>query len=97
MNTINYTDMDITMERIGDEIECIDNAISEHISRGVSIKDLTPLARLRADLSKQRKDLQGAMDAAECITEVHFNVEECDFDSEITMSGQGIIAVDTLR
>ncbi len=91
-----YIDMDITMERLNDEIECIDHAIGEHISRGLTVKDLMPLASLRAKLSMQRTNLINAMDRDASVTEVCW-MEEHDFDSEITMSGQGIIAVDTLR
>ena len=92
-----YVDMDITMERIGDEIECIDHAIGEHIGRGVGVKDLMPLARLRADLSMQRTNLQNAMDREASVTEVHFNMEELDFDVESTLNGQGSITVETIR
>ena len=93
-----YVDMDITMERIGDEIECIDHAISEHIERGVSCNDLMSLARLRANLSIQRVNLQNAMDEAESVTEVYFNVEERDFDVESTLNGQrGFVTLETIR
>ncbi len=96
MSTINYTDMDITMERLNDEIECIDDLIRGHIRGGVGIKDLQSLARLRANLSLQRSDLQGAMDAAEAVTEVCF-VEERHFDVESTLSGQGFVTLETIR
>lgn len=92
-----YIDMDITMERIGDEIECIDHAIGEHIGRGVKVNDLMPLASLRAKLSMQRINLRNAMDCAESVTEVHFNVEDVDFDVESTMSRNGFMTLETIR
>ena len=92
-----YIDMDITLERIGDEIECIDHAIGEHIGRGVGVKDLMPLARLRADLSMQRTNLINAIDREASVTEVCFDVEERDFDVESTLNGQGFVTLETIR
>lgn len=68
-----YIDMDITMERLNDEIDVCDTLIGGHIMKGVGINDLKPLARLRANLSLQRKDMQEAMDRAESVTEVYWD------------------------
>jgi hypothetical protein len=93
-----YVDMEITLERLGDEIECIDHALGEHISRGVQVKDLMSLARLRANLSIKRVNLINAMDREASVTEVHFNVEERNFDVESTLNGQrGFITLETIR
>lgn len=67
----NYIDMDITMERLNDEIDVCDTLIGGHIMKGVTIDDLKPLARLRANLSLQRKEMRDAMDKAESVTEIY--------------------------
>lgn len=97
MTAINYIDMDTTMERLNDEIDTIDTLIGGHIVKGVSLRELRPLARLRANLSLERKALQGAMDRVESHDEVHMDVEELEFDSESTLSGMGFISVETIR
>lgn len=95
-----YIDMDITMERMNDEIDTCDKLIGEHIEAGVQMKDLWSLARLRANLSNEREALDKAMDDYEGHDEVHYGTvveEDVDFDSEITMSGRGFVALDTIR
>lgn len=94
---VNYIDLDVTVERLNDEIDTIDSLIGEHIQDGVGLNDLRPLARLRATLSVQRKELQASMERVEEVDEVCMEVEELDFDSESTLSGMGFICVETIR